>query len=112
MEKALGMEDGTIPDSAITSNNRYTASYEPYYGRLKRSLGNGAWCSSHSTTPMPYLQIDFGSTVTVTAVATQGYKDPVNSKTYFVYDYAIQFKKSLTGQWLVMVNVFSRRTQV
>ena len=60
-----------IPDSQMTASSQYSNSYKPFYGRLHGLRGDG-WCSEYPDWNDEWLQVDFGKTVHVCAVATQG----------------------------------------
>ncbi|EDO46426.1 predicted protein [Nematostella vectensis] len=67
----MGMESGTINDSAITASSYYHAGslqLPPSHGRLNHE---SVWASA-SQSPGEYIQIDLGRVTTVTKVATQG----------------------------------------
>ena len=71
--KALGMESGKIPDSALTSSSSWSSSWAPQTARLNRLLDGCAWLSASGTDPKKsWLQVDFGNETIVTGVATQG----------------------------------------
>ncbi|XP_031572474.1 epithelial discoidin domain-containing receptor 1-like [Actinia tenebrosa] len=64
-EDALGMEDGRIPDSAITASKNDSSSFNGKFGRLRSRnwlIENGGY----------YFYIDLGKTMIVTKIATQG----------------------------------------
>ena len=63
------MENGQIPNSAITASTIWSERYAAYYGRLNSERGwfTGKW-DAH-----PWLEIDFGEVTQVTAISTQGY---------------------------------------
>jgi hypothetical protein len=76
--KALGMEDGRVPDSAITANSFWNLGYEAYQGRLHykapldlRYYSSSCW-SAKVNQAGEYLQVDLGREFYVTKVATQG----------------------------------------
>ncbi|KAJ8289867.1 hypothetical protein GJAV_G00006220 [Gymnothorax javanicus] len=71
---ALGMEDGSIPDSAITASSAWSDSTEAKHGRLSIGAGDGAWCPKGSVFPHAneYLQVDLGALHFVSLVGTQG----------------------------------------
>ena len=70
--KAVGVSNtGIILDSQMTASSEYSSSYKPYYGRLHGTRGDG-WCSRPSNSNNDWLQIDFGKTIQVCAVATMG----------------------------------------
>ncbi|MED6252043.1 Epithelial discoidin domain-containing receptor 1 [Ataeniobius toweri] len=71
---ALGMEDGTIPDSDITASSAWSDSTEAKHGRLSTGEGDGAWCPAAPVFPSEseYLQIDLRKLHFVALVGTQG----------------------------------------
>uniref|UniRef100_A0A3Q2QJ58 receptor protein-tyrosine kinase n=1 Tax=Fundulus heteroclitus TaxID=8078 RepID=A0A3Q2QJ58_FUNHE len=71
---ALGMEDGTIPDSDITASSAWSDSTEAKHGRLSTGEGDGAWCPAAPVFPSEseYLQIDLRKLYFVALVGTQG----------------------------------------
>ncbi|XP_062255885.1 epithelial discoidin domain-containing receptor 1 isoform X3 [Platichthys flesus] len=71
---ALGMEDGTIPDSDITASSAWSDSTEAKHGRLSTGEGDGAWCPAGAVFPggSEYLQIDLHKLHFLALVGTQG----------------------------------------
>ncbi|KAM3873255.1 epithelial discoidin domain-containing receptor 1 [Diretmus argenteus] len=71
---ALGMEDGTIPDSAITASSAWSDSTEAKHGRLSTGEGDGAWCPAGAVFPSgsEYLQVDLQTLHFLSLVGTQG----------------------------------------
>uniref|UniRef100_A0A3B5AP36 receptor protein-tyrosine kinase n=1 Tax=Stegastes partitus TaxID=144197 RepID=A0A3B5AP36_9TELE len=71
---ALGMEDGTIPDSDITASSAWSDSTEAKHGRLSTGEGDGAWCPAGAVFPSgsEYLQIDLQKLHFLALVGTQG----------------------------------------
>uniref|UniRef100_H3C501 Discoidin domain-containing receptor 2 n=1 Tax=Tetraodon nigroviridis TaxID=99883 RepID=H3C501_TETNG len=67
---ALGMEDGRIPDEAITASSQWYKTTGPQYARLNQEKGDGAWCPEHLDNQ--YLQVDLGRLTFLTVVGTQG----------------------------------------
>ncbi|XP_031567550.1 EGF-like repeat and discoidin I-like domain-containing protein 3 [Actinia tenebrosa] len=92
---ALGLEDGTIPNKAITASSFFGSGKEPWRGRLnnvpsqpndvKRDVGT--WIAK-SRRQGEYLQIDLGQISAVTMVATQGRPMGYNQ---WVTSYTIQY---------------------
>ena len=78
-DQPLGLQDGRIPDSAITASGSYRERSRPELSRLNlvtldsRNRFTGAWCQKYSRSQ--WIQVDFGKTVNVTHVATQGKVD-------------------------------------
>ncbi|XP_037532123.1 epithelial discoidin domain-containing receptor 1 [Nematolebias whitei] len=71
---ALGMEDGTIPDSDITASSSWSDSTEAKHGRLSTGEGDGAWCPAGPVFPSgsEYLQVDLHKLHFLALVGTQG----------------------------------------
>ncbi|KAK1896072.1 Epithelial discoidin domain containing receptor 1 [Dissostichus eleginoides] len=71
---ALGMEDGSIPDSDITASSAWSDSTEAKHGRLSTGEGDGAWCPAGSVFPSgsEYLQVDLHKLHFLALVGTQG----------------------------------------
>ncbi|XP_077951132.1 epithelial discoidin domain-containing receptor 1 isoform X10 [Gasterosteus aculeatus] len=71
---ALGMEDGTIPDSDITASSAWSDSTEAKHGRLSTGEGDGAWCPAKAVFPSgsEYLQVDLHKLHFLALVGTQG----------------------------------------
>ncbi|CAG6015021.1 unnamed protein product [Menidia menidia] len=71
---ALGMEDGTIPDSDITASSAWSDSTEAKHGRLSTGEGDGAWCPAGPVFPSgsEYLQVDLRKLHFLALVGTQG----------------------------------------
>ena len=87
----LGMQNGQIPDSAITASSSANAnSYAPSIGRLHfLSSGSGkygSWAAA-SNDQNQWFQVDFGSWTKVSAVATQGRQD----SNQWVKSYSLSF---------------------
>ncbi|XP_068680517.1 uncharacterized protein, partial [Montipora foliosa] len=75
--EALGMQNGKIPDSAITASTEYSTAYKSINGRLHflyRSGRVGSW-SAKTNDVFQYLQVDFGDFTKVSRVAIQGRTD-------------------------------------
>ncbi|XP_055083650.1 epithelial discoidin domain-containing receptor 1 isoform X3 [Periophthalmus magnuspinnatus] len=71
---ALGMEDGTIPDSDISASSAWSDSTEAKHGRLSTGEGDGAWCPAGAVFPSgsEYLQVDLHKLHFLALVGTQG----------------------------------------
>ena len=75
--EALGMQNGRIPDSAITASSEYNAASKAINGRLHflmRSGRYGAWIAKRNDI-FQYLQINFGDWTKVSRIAIQGRQD-------------------------------------
>ncbi|XP_059473553.1 discoidin domain-containing receptor 2-like isoform X2 [Neocloeon triangulifer] len=70
----LGMENGDIPDAAITASSSYWSNVGPQNGRLRSDSNGGGWCPKQQIKEgvREYLQIDLGVVHTVGGVQTQG----------------------------------------
>ena len=67
-EVPLGVEDGSIKDSQMSSTAKSSASK----GGLN---GDYSWCSAILYSQSEWLQVDLGKTDMVTAIGTQGFFD-------------------------------------
>ena len=65
-------DNNVITDARLTATSVYRSSYNPYYGRLHETRGDGGWCPRLPTDRTDYLQVDMGVVHSVCAVATQG----------------------------------------
>lgn len=75
--EALGMQNGKIPDSAISASTEYNSAHKAINGRLHflyRSGRYGAW-SARTNDVYQYLQVNFGDWTKVSRVAIQGRSD-------------------------------------
>ncbi|KAL9988974.1 hypothetical protein ACROYT_G003473 [Oculina patagonica] len=71
-DSAVGIADPSIiPDSQMTASSQFSGYNKPAYGRLDGDRGAG-WCAKKSDGKDDWLQVDFGETIQVCAVATQG----------------------------------------
>ena len=72
------MQNGKIPDSAITASSEYNAASKAINGRLhflfRSGTNYGAWIAKTNDV-FQYLQINFGDWTKVTRVAIQGRQD-------------------------------------
>ena len=84
------MEKGIIPDRAITASSFYNNAHRPPNGRLRFRAGNGrtgAW-SSLVNNQGQWFQVDFGYTMKITRVATQGRQDADQWVTSYTLSYS------------------------
>ena len=75
--EALGMQNGKIPDSAISASTEHNSAHGATNARLyflSRSGKTGAWSASKNDV-FQYLQINFGDWTKVSRVAIQGRSD-------------------------------------
>lgn len=71
------MQNGRIPDSAITASSEYGSSYKAINGRLHflyRSGRSGAWVAA-AKDAFQFLQVNFGDWTKVARVSVQGRQD-------------------------------------
>ena len=96
------MENGQIPDSAISASSSANAnSYAPSIGRINfLSSGSGKYGSwaAGANNKEQYFQVDFGGWTQITAVATQGRQD----SNQWVKSYSLSF--SYDGVFWEVVN--------
>ena len=100
---ALGLQNGAIPDNAITASSQYSSYYKPSAARLHVSSIStmGAWCPR--TYYNSWLQIDLGQLVRVTAIATQG-REGMSFDEY-TFKYNVTYKTSeWSGSWYSYVS--------
>uniref|UniRef100_A0A673JB67 receptor protein-tyrosine kinase n=1 Tax=Sinocyclocheilus rhinocerous TaxID=307959 RepID=A0A673JB67_9TELE len=91
---ALGMEDGTIPDSDITASSAWSDSTEAKHGRLSTGEGDGAWCPAGPVFPSSseYLQVDLRKLHFLSLVGTQGrHADGLGRE--FARSYRLQYSR-------------------
>ena len=82
---SLGMENGVISDSQLTSSTAKSGD-PPSKGRCNFA---GGWCAA-SGDSSPWLQIDLQQPMVLTAIATQGHGGSgANDRTY---KYQVKFK--------------------
>jgi hypothetical protein len=67
---SVGIGDGKIPDSDMTSSSTYNSSTLPSKARLDYTAGS-SWCAATNDSS-PYLQINLGSPYIICGIATQG----------------------------------------
>ena len=73
--KPLGMENGYIPNSALTASSQLGAVWGPENARLHYKGGPGrlgAWIPAHQNHGQ-WLQVDLGTGKQVTGISIQGY---------------------------------------
>eukprot|EP00057_Strongylocentrotus_purpuratus_P026957 XP_011681431.1 PREDICTED: lactadherin-like [Strongylocentrotus purpuratus] len=72
--EGMGVEDGRIPDSSLTSSSDYNQNHPPSAGRLNGGVSsneNAAWLARNDDVDK-WVKIDLGKTCTVTGVIVQG----------------------------------------
>ncbi|XP_046862160.1 lactadherin-like isoform X1 [Xenia sp. Carnegie-2017] len=70
--KPLGMENGNIPDRAITASSVYSDKFLAPFARLRRSSSKCSWAPAARNRMNSWHQVDFGKVKIITGVATQG----------------------------------------
>ena len=81
------MENGRIPNSAITASTIWSEYYAAYYGRLNSERG---WFAGTQDVHQ-WLQVDFGEVTQVTAISTQGYNSALNR---YVKSYTLSYSNT------------------
>ncbi|CAF3471573.1 unnamed protein product [Rotaria socialis] len=87
-QTALGMQSGSIPDSAIlVSSSSDSNTVGTKASRARTEQYGGAWCPLNKITSIPneWLEIDFGNLTYLTQVETQGRFDNGRGKEYADY---------------------------
>ena len=73
-----GLEDGSIPDSALSASSSYSASVAPRLARLRGEAGGGAWCPQQvlTNTSAEWLQVSRGAALctisTISSISAPG----------------------------------------
>ena len=75
--EALGMEDGRIPDSAISASSFYSE-------------------GTHSNDPQPWVQVDLGKDAMIKKIATQGRRGAY----WWVRTYTLSSRANGETDWL------------
>ena len=102
---SLGLEDGRIPDGAMSASTSHSGKHAAKLGRLNlvaKSGNAGAWCVRTNNNKQ-WFQIDLGNPTTVTKVATQGRHDAFQ----WVTSYSLSY--SLTGSYWVQYTVRGKK---
>lgn len=98
--RPLGMQDGRIPDSAITASSYYRPRSAPARGRLHLALPDslvgftGGWCQYRTTQYYEWLQVDFGHVASVGKVATQGKQE----QDFWVTKYFLTYRHDVSSK--------------
>ena len=103
---SLGIEDGRIPDSALTASTVHSAPCATTRARLNLAAASGkvgSWCAKTNVVNQ-WLQIDLGTPTTVTKVATQGRQD----SSEWITSYSLSY--SLAGSFWVQYTVRGKKT--
>ena len=80
MNTFLLEQNGVVPDAMITASSEFD---DDHLALNCRMSNENAWCPSNLINSNEYLQIDFGKTMRITAVATKGHP----SKSYWTETY-------------------------
>jgi len=102
---SLGIEDGRIPDSALTASTIHSVNHAAKFARLNLAAPSGkagSWCAKKNNVNQ-WLQIDLGTPTTVTKVATQGRQDASE----WITSYSLSY--SLTGSFWVQYTVRGKK---
>jgi len=102
---SLGIEDGRIPNSALTASTIYSAVCAATFARLNLAAASGrvgSWCVKTNNVNQ-WLQIDLGTPTTVTKVATQGRQDD----SQWITSYSLSY--SHAGSFWVQYTVRGRK---
>ncbi|XP_046412192.1 discoidin domain-containing receptor 2-like isoform X1 [Neodiprion fabricii] len=96
----LGMESGTIPDSAVNASSSYVTNVGPRYARLRKETAGGAWCPKRpiEADVREWLQVDFVGSHVVTAIETQGRYDHGRGQEY-VEEYTLEYWRPGFAEW-------------
>ncbi|KAM3847427.1 epithelial discoidin domain-containing receptor 1 isoform 2-T5 [Vipera latastei] len=91
---ALGMQDRTIPDEALSASSSWSDSTAAKHSRLALSEGDGAWCPERPVYPndAEYLEIDLRRLHFLTLVGTQGRHASGHGKE-FARSYRLHYKR-------------------
>jgi hypothetical protein len=89
----MGMENGDIKGSQISSSSKASPESNPRYGRLKQAakpgINIGAWMAGSSSQPH-YLQVGFENQVKISGILTQGRQDYPSWTTTFALCYGVE----------------------
>ena len=92
------MEDGYITNDQITASSYHAEDRIPWNGRLNNA--NGHWAAGRND-GTPWIQVEFSSAVTITAIQTQG----AASGSYWVKELQIQTGDSESSLSYIMNEV-------
>uniref|UniRef100_A0A1W7RHY1 Epithelial discoidin domain-containing receptor 1 n=1 Tax=Agkistrodon contortrix contortrix TaxID=8713 RepID=A0A1W7RHY1_AGKCO len=97
---ALGMQDRTIPDEALSASSSWSDSTAAKHSRLALSEGDGAWCPERPVYPndAEYLEVDLRRLHFLTLVGTQGRHASGHGKE-FARSYRLHYKRD-GHQWM------------
>ncbi|XP_046862284.1 coagulation factor V-like isoform X2 [Xenia sp. Carnegie-2017] len=86
--KPLGMENGNIPDRAITASSVSSDKYLAPFARLRRSSSKCSWAPAARNRMNSWHQVDFGKVKIITGVATQGSCIGVGFQKTYTFSYS------------------------
>ncbi|KAJ7370566.1 hypothetical protein OS493_031301 [Desmophyllum pertusum] len=92
---ALGLENGKIPDAAITASSSFNFALAPNRVRLNSP---SAWSIANSPRGPHWLQVDLGRIMAIKKVATQGRR--IDSHRQWVKSYKVSSRED-GGNWAV-----------
>ncbi|XP_054273935.1 discoidin domain-containing receptor 2-like isoform X2 [Macrosteles quadrilineatus] len=99
----LGMEEGRIPDNAISASSSYEVkSVGPQNARIRQELNGGAWCpkAQISSTIREYLEVDLVKNHLITWTETQGRFGNGQGQEY-AEAYLVEYWRDSLQQWVV-----------
>ena len=105
--QSLGMTTGKIPDNAITASSKLSDKHAPMYARLYTLNRDGhysTWCPKRNRIG-EWIQVDLGTVVMVTKIATQGRTEYSGWTTRYSLRYSVkgtkfeQYKNNKVTKW-------------
>ncbi|XP_046678301.1 LOW QUALITY PROTEIN: discoidin domain-containing receptor 2-like [Homalodisca vitripennis] len=102
----LGMEEGRIPDSAISASSSYEVkSVGPQNARIRQELNGGAWCpkAQISSEIREFLEVDLLKNHLVTWTETQGRFGNGQGQEY-TEAYLVEYWRDSLSEWVVYKN--------
>ncbi|XP_026679844.1 discoidin domain-containing receptor tyrosine kinase B-like [Diaphorina citri] len=99
----LGMEEGTIPDHAISASSSYELkSVGPQNARIRNEKNGGAWCpkAQISSEVREYLEINLSRNHLITLTETQGRFGNGQGQEY-AEGFLIEYWRDTLNQWVV-----------
>ncbi|XP_021918994.1 discoidin domain-containing receptor 2-like [Zootermopsis nevadensis] len=100
---ALGMEEGRIPDTAITASSSYEAkSVGPQNARLRQEKNGGAWCpkAQISSEVREFLEVDLMRPHLIMCTETQGRFGNGQGQEY-AEQFLVEYWRDTLQQWTV-----------
>ncbi|XP_074028100.1 discoidin domain-containing receptor 2 isoform X2 [Leptinotarsa decemlineata] len=99
---ALGMEEGRIPDHAISASSSYeTKSVGPQNARIRNEKNGGAWCpkAQISSEIKEYLEVDLQKNHLMTWTETQGRFGNGQGQEY-AEAFLVEYWRATLNQWI------------